>query len=68
MKPFTFALAMSLALANSAQAEESMPEIEVVSTENQRWLLAKQVLRKSAARFSMKLPALSTREIQYETI
>lgn len=37
MKPIVIALAMSLALANSAQAGNNLPEIEVVNTENQRW-------------------------------
>lgn len=37
MKPIAIVLAMSLALVNSAQAGDNLPEIEVVNTENQRW-------------------------------
>lgn len=37
MKPIAIALAMSLALVNSTQAGDNLPEIEVVNTENQRW-------------------------------
>lgn len=37
MKPIAIVLAMSLALVNSAQAGDNLPEIEVVNIENQRW-------------------------------
>lgn len=37
MKPITIGLLLSLALFNSVQAGKSLPNVEVVNTENQRW-------------------------------
>lgn len=37
MKPFAIGLALSLTFIHSAQADNNLPEIEAVNTENQRW-------------------------------
>lgn len=53
MKPITIVLAMGLALVNSAQAGENLPEIEVVNTANQRWHFRQVIVNHTGAELTV---------------
>ena len=53
MKQIAIGLALSLALVNSAQAENSLPEIEVVNTDNQRWHFRQVTVNHTAAELTV---------------
>jgi hypothetical protein len=46
-------IAIGLALVNSAQAENSLPEIEVVNTDNQRWHFRQVTVNHTAAELTV---------------
>ena len=53
MKQIAIGLALSRALVNSAQAENSLPEIEVVNIDNQRWHLRQVTVNHTAAELTV---------------